>query len=199
MRIQTAVVLAINAAFISAVPLATSPAAAPAGTVIGDIVTGGAGCPQSSATVVVEPGNSTFEVSTPNLISTSDSSPRVKNCQVNIPITYPTGYQYGIQEIDYSGHETVPSGSSGTARGSFYFSGSSTTTSFNIPISSGTDADLAGTYVPAATDVVWSPCASGGSEQTAFNVNFVVSIGASSTVGSVSIGKSVVDLAWRTC
>jgi hypothetical protein len=199
MRFQIPIVLVTNAALISAVPLATSPTSAPAGTIIGTIISGGTGCQSGSGTAVVEPGNSTFDLSTPDLITTSTDVPPRNVCQFNIPITYPSGYQYGIQEIDYSGHETVPSGSSGSAMGSIYFSGNSATTSFSTPFSSDTDVDFAASYVPAATDVVWSPCASGSSVQAALNVQTEVRVGRGSAVGSVSIDKSVVKLEWRTC
>jgi hypothetical protein len=50
---------------------------------------------------------------------------RRRNCQLNVKLHYPQGWQFSILKADYRGHATIPKGSSGTCSATYYFSGSS--------------------------------------------------------------------------
>jgi hypothetical protein len=203
MKFQTCIILSANAAFISSAPVDSAyavPSIAPTGTTIGTVISAGTGCQSGSGTAIVDAGLSTFNLSTPNLkTSTTDSGALRKTCQFIIPITYPSGYQYAVEEFDVSGHETVPIGSTGTALGSFYFSGESTTKSFTTPLSGPSDANFAGAYAPDPVDLAWSECGKGVNTQALLNAKPEVRVGSSSALGAVSIDKSVIKLVWRAC
>lgn len=46
-----------------------------------------------------------------------------KNCQLNVAITYPGGFQYSILSADYRGYAALQKGVSGTLKSTYYFSG----------------------------------------------------------------------------
>ena len=48
-----------------------------------------------------------------------------KNCQLNIAMTYPGGWQFSIFKADYRGYANLPAGQKGVVRASYYFSGQS--------------------------------------------------------------------------
>ena len=47
-----------------------------------------------------------------------------KNCQLNVDITYPGGFQYSVLSADYRGYASLQKGVSGTLKSTYYFSGS---------------------------------------------------------------------------
>ena len=58
-----------------------------------------------------------------------------KNCQLNVAITYPSGWQFSIFKADYRGYANLPTGQKGVVRASYYFSGQSEQVSVNRPSS----------------------------------------------------------------
>lgn len=46
-----------------------------------------------------------------------------KNCQLNVDIEYPGGFQYSILSADYRGYAAIQKGVSGTLKSTYYFSG----------------------------------------------------------------------------
>jgi hypothetical protein len=48
-----------------------------------------------------------------------------KNCQLNVDIKYPGGFQYSILSADYRGYASLESGVSGVLKSNYYFSGQS--------------------------------------------------------------------------
>lgn len=66
-----------------------------------------------------------------------------KNCQLNIQIHYPGGFQFSVLSADYRGYAALESSKvSGLQKSTYYFSGQtaqfSTQTSFTGPMSQGT-------------------------------------------------------------
>jgi hypothetical protein len=60
-----------------------------------------------------------------------------KNCQLNVAITYPGGFQYSILSADYRGYAALQKGVSGTLKSTYYFSGmTEQASSPNSPINS---------------------------------------------------------------
>ena len=47
-----------------------------------------------------------------------------KNCQINVDIQYPGGFQYSILSADYRGYAAIQKGVTGTLKSTYYFSGS---------------------------------------------------------------------------
>lgn len=48
-----------------------------------------------------------------------------KNCQLNVKLRYPQGWQFSVFKADYRGHATLPHGATGTCKATYYFSGDS--------------------------------------------------------------------------
>jgi hypothetical protein len=46
-----------------------------------------------------------------------------KNCQLNVDIQYPGGFQYSILSADYRGFTAIDKGIEGTLKSTYYFSG----------------------------------------------------------------------------
>ena len=48
-----------------------------------------------------------------------------KNCQLNVKIKYPSGWQFSVFKADYRGYAQIPAGDTGTCKATYYFSGDS--------------------------------------------------------------------------
>jgi hypothetical protein len=46
-----------------------------------------------------------------------------KNCQLNVDLLYPGGFQYSILSADYRGYSAIQKGITGTLKSTYYFSG----------------------------------------------------------------------------
>jgi hypothetical protein len=46
-----------------------------------------------------------------------------KNCQLNVDIQYPGGFQYSVLSADYRGYASIQKGVTGTLKSTYYFSG----------------------------------------------------------------------------
>jgi hypothetical protein len=46
-----------------------------------------------------------------------------KNCQLNVDLLYPGGFQYSILSADYRGYSNIQKGVTGTLKSTYYFSG----------------------------------------------------------------------------
>jgi len=195
----------VAAAPLTNVELADSP---PAGSVtIEGVQAGGTGCPA---------GKVHAQISTDRTIMTllfdeyyASIGPGVartdnrKNCQINISLKYPGGFQYSILSADYRGYASIDKGVTGTLKSNYYFSGQtndvSTTYVFKGPVS----GDYLKHDEADSTSVVWSPCGANGM----LNVNTQVRLEASDTKASGLLTtdsvdfnfKQVVYVQWQKC
>ncbi len=48
-----------------------------------------------------------------------------KNCQLNVKLKYPQGWQFSVFKADYRGYAQIPTGDTGTCKATYYFSGES--------------------------------------------------------------------------
>lgn len=48
-----------------------------------------------------------------------------KNCQLNVKLKYPSGWQFSVFKADYRGYAQIPKGDTGTCKATYYFSGDS--------------------------------------------------------------------------
>ena len=46
-----------------------------------------------------------------------------KNCQLNLDVKYPAGFQYSIFSADYRGYAKLDAGVTGVQKSTYYFSG----------------------------------------------------------------------------
>lgn len=88
---------------------------------------GGSGCPSSSVgssisddkTVVTLIFDQYIAAVGPKVMVTDNR----KNCQLNLKLKYPGGYQYSILSADYRGYAALEAGVTGQQRSTYYFSG----------------------------------------------------------------------------
>jgi len=145
-----------------------------------------------------------------------------KNCQLNIELQYPGGFQYSILSTMYRGYVDVEKGVTGRQQNTYYFSGrklgpllsrkeKAHTNEYTEPnqISSGTDfkgpraGDYAITDAMPLTSTIWSPCG----VTTALNINSQVRLtttvpAASGVITDDSIDGKIafqVGVQWQAC
>ena len=47
-----------------------------------------------------------------------------KNCQLNVKLQFPQGWQFSVFKADYRGYANLPKGDTGSVNANYYFSGS---------------------------------------------------------------------------
>jgi hypothetical protein len=182
--------------------------APPAGSVkIRSVGYGGTGCPQGTMSSQISNDRTVvtliFDAYIASIgpgISVTESR---KNCQLNIDLDYPGGFQYSILSADYRGYSAIQKGVTGTLKSTYYFSGqtaqSSTTYKFEGPIT----GDYLKHDEADSTSIVWSPCGAAGM----LNINSQVRLEStvSSATGLLTTDstdlkfKQVVYVQWQKC
>lgn len=61
-----------------------------------------------------------------------DITEQRKNCQLNVDLLYPGGFQYSIFSADYRGYAAVSKGVTGTLKSTYYFSGQTTQVNLSL-------------------------------------------------------------------
>jgi len=206
-------ILVAFAALAIAMPAAEpGPAAAavspdPSQVYLNAITYGGTGCPQGSIGSFISADRQTFTLIFDSYVASIGPGVAItetrKNCQLNLDLRYPGGFQYSVFSTIYRGYVGLDKGVTATQSATYYFSGqtsqSTTSASFSGPVSKDyeIESDL------TLSSVVWSPCGS----PVALNVDSAVLLrsSASSATGQITDdsidGKItfVVDLQWQKC
>ena len=182
---------------------------APGGRITVDVVTvNGSGCPQGSAHATVSGDNTSFTVTYDRFLAEAGGNTDVvdsrKNCQINLAVNIPSGFTYAIARADYRGFGHLESGATGMQQASYYFSGSSETTSSAHELDGPYNATWQFTDQTAVSELVYKPCG----EQRNFNINAELRVSAGSnpnlksfmTMDSTRGGvETVFHFAWKQC
>lgn len=123
--------LAVAAPAPAAEPIEQTLATGPSGheVQITGIAFAGSGCPAGSVS-----GQLSSDLTTLTLLYSefiAQAGPGIapsqyrKNCQLNVKIRYPQGWQFSIFKADYRGYAQIPAGDTGTCKATYYFSGDS--------------------------------------------------------------------------
>ncbi|KAF2273102.1 uncharacterized protein EI97DRAFT_189272 [Westerdykella ornata] len=182
--------------------------APPAGQVtIRGVTYGGTGCPEgtvrhqiSSDRTIVTIIFDSYVASVGPGVPITDSR---KNCQLNVDIQYPGGFQYSILSADYRGYASLQKGVSGSLKSTYYFSGQSTQTSTQYDFVGPLTGDYLKHDEADSTSVVWSPCGAPGM----LNINSQVRLTSSNpqatgllTTDSTDLKfTQVVYVQWQKC
>ncbi|KAI4683683.1 uncharacterized protein J4E88_004860 [Alternaria novae-zelandiae] len=126
-----------------------------------------------------------------------------KNCQLNVDIEYPGGFQYSILSADYRGYSAIQKGVSGTLKSTYYFSGDTAQTSTEYKFDGPTNGDYLKHDEADSTSVVWAPCGTNGM----LNINSQVRLTSSnaSATGLLTTDSTdlkftqVVYVQWQKC
>ncbi|KAI5787297.1 hypothetical protein EDC01DRAFT_708243 [Geopyxis carbonaria] len=182
-------------------PLAAREAALdPSKVWIAEATYGGSGCPQGSTAPSLSADRTSidFTLNTSEYVATltDDIIESRKNCQLNVDLRVPAGWQYMVASSEFTGRVSISSGVEATQKATYYFAGDteqvSTSTTFEGPV--------AKNYaVKRGSTEVWSPCG----EVAALNVNSQVRLDGTGT-GYIagSINKTVtfnLGIKWRAC
>ncbi|KAF2792831.1 hypothetical protein K505DRAFT_338331 [Melanomma pulvis-pyrius CBS 109.77] len=163
----------------------------PPGTVqIKGITYGGNGCPQGTMSSQLSNDRTTVTLIFDSYIASIGPGIAVteqrKNCQLNVAITYPGGFQYSILSADYRGYANLQKG---------------TTTQYDFV------GPVIGDYLKHdeadSTSVVWSPCGAEGM----LNINSQVRMTATNTSATGLLTTDSTDLKfaqvvyvqWQAC
>jgi hypothetical protein len=88
---------------------------------------GGTGCPQGTVSSQISSDRTIMTLIFDSYIASIGPGISVteqrKNCQLNVDIAYPGGFQYSILSADYRGYSSIQKGVSGTLKSTYYFSG----------------------------------------------------------------------------
>ena len=169
----------------------------------------GSGCPQGTTAVAVSEDNTAFTVTYSAYLAqvggNSDPTAFRKNCQLNLVVHVPQGFTYAIASADYRGFASLQRGASGAQKASYYFQGSSNTTSKNHPLNGPYDDNWQANDTTEVAQLVWAPCG----VQRNFNINTELRVGAgTSAPGAVSFMtmdstdgdiSTVYHMAWEHC
>ncbi|OBT42040.1 hypothetical protein VE00_07440 [Pseudogymnoascus sp. WSF 3629] len=193
------------------VPVATGTSSSvrpnPSQVYINSISYGGTGCPQGSVGSFISDDRQTFTLIFDSYVAsigpTVAATENRKNCQLNLDLQYPSGFQYSIFTTQFRGYAALDKGVQGTQKATYYFSGQpeqvSSSTVFNGPLS--TDYSVSDS-VPF-TSTIWSPCG----QALPLNINSQVRL-TSSVTGATGLLTDdsidghitfVVGIQWQAC
>jgi len=196
-----------TAAFASPTGSAVQVSPDPTQVYINSIAYGGTGCPQGTVGSYISADRQTFTLIFDQFVASIGPGVAVaqsrKNCQLNLDLRYPSGFQYSIFNTAYRGYVGLDAGVTGQQATTFYFSGqtSQTTTSTNFkgPVS----GDYEAVDNADLTSLVWSPCGA----QAALNLNSQVRLTSSNSAASGLITDDSIDgkitfivgVQWQKC
>jgi len=159
--------LAPLAAALPSLPTVEVGDAPPAGTVkIRGVSYGGTGCPQGTMSSQISSDRSVVTLIFDSYIASIGPGISVteqrKNCQLNVDLEYPGGFQYSILSADYRGYSAIQKGVTGTLKSTYYFSGQTAQTSTTYKFEGPTNGDYLKHDEADSTSIIWSPCGAAG-------------------------------------
>jgi len=167
---------------------------------------GGTGCPSGSVGTSISNDRQSLTLIFDSFVASTGPGVPVtesrKNCQLNVNLRYPSGFQYSITTFDYRGFVQLPVGAVAEQKATYYFQGEfkqgNSGTKFTGPVSKDY---LVRDTVPTVS-VVWSSC----SRVVPMNVNAQVRIfapsGTSAQITTDSVDAKVttiLGISWREC
>jgi len=167
----------------------------------------GSGCPSGTVASQLSTDKTTLTLIYDDFIAQSGKNipPKDyrKNCQLNVKLRYPQGWQFSVFKADYRGHATLPHGATGTCKATYYFSGDSKQMSSTKTFKGPMDEDYLKTDTFGVSSTVWSPCGAEGM----LNINSAIQLSpldsekrALLTSESTDLKfKQIQYLQWRKC
>ena len=156
--------LALLGTLVAALPSYTIPDASPSGheVTIEGIAFAGSGCPAGSVAGQLSSDQTTITLLYDSFVAQAGegipASNYRKNCQLNIKIKYPSGWQFSVFKADYRGYAALPAGDTGTCKATYYFSGDSRQISSTMTLTGPYNDNYIKTDQFGVDSTVWSPC-----------------------------------------
>lgn len=129
---------------------------------IAGITYGGSGCKQGTVGIKLSEDRKTFTLIFDEYIATI--GPKIpiqdsrKNCQINVDMHYPGGFQYSVMNTDYRGFVELDEGVKGTQKATYYFTGDQKQTSLETNFHGPVSMDYLTHDEVDFTSVIWAPC-----------------------------------------
>ncbi|KAF3170036.1 hypothetical protein TWF106_011393 [Orbilia oligospora] len=206
MKFSATVIATSLLALVSAAPTTKADLPDPTKVWVQKIITGGTGCPAGTVSQQISNDRSTFTLIFDQYVASIGPGIPItesrKNCQLNVHLNYPAGWQYSVFSATYRGYAQLERGQFGTQKSTYYFSGDSHQTSTQTDFTGPFNRDYAFTDNVDQTSNVWSPCGREG----LLNINSQVRLTGDNkktgllTTDSVD-GKftQILGFAWRRC
>ncbi|KAK6082409.1 secreted protein [Seiridium cupressi] len=157
------------------VPTSDGPAP-PSGVTIEGISYAGSGCNAGSVAGAISNDLSTVTLLYDSFIAQAGSGIQPaearKNCQLNLQLKLPQGWQFSVFKADYRGYAYLQKGDKGVIKSTYYFSGDSTQVSAQQTLKGDYDDNYLKTDEFGLESTVWSPCG----EEGLLNVNSEVRV-----------------------
>ncbi|KAK4654044.1 hypothetical protein QC762_400620 [Podospora pseudocomata] len=122
----------------------------------------GSGCPAGTVSGQLSSDLTTITLLYANFVAQAgqgiSASNYRKNCQLNVKIKYPQGYQFSVFKADYRGYAQIPAGDTGTCKATYYFSGDSKQITSTLTLKGPYDDNYLKTDTFGVESTVWSPC-----------------------------------------
>jgi len=179
----------------------------PGSVTIKGVSYGGTGCPQGTMSSQISSDRSIVTLIFDSYIASVGPGIAVteqrKNCQLNVDLVYPGGFQYSVLSADYRGYSAIQKGVTGTLKSTYYFSGQTAQTSTEYKFEGPVTGDYLKHDEADSTSVVWSPCGAAGM----LNINSQVRLESksSSATGLLTTDSTdlkftqVVYVQWQKC
>lgn len=173
-----------------------------------DVVTvNGSGCPAGTAAVASADDRTAFTVTYSQYLAQAGagSSPTDfrKNCQLNLRVSYPQGFTYGIAQADYRGFANLQYGATGTEKGNYYFQGMSSGASRSHVFYGPHSDNWQATDKSEVSAIVYAPCG----ERRHLNINTELRVNAGSSKNNSFMTMDSTDssvstkyhFSWKRC
>lgn len=181
---------------------------APGGVTLRSFAYAGSGCAADAVTGNFPVDGNSFDIAWSGFnAEVGNGAPlrdKRKNCQINLDLDIPAGWQYTVKSVEYTGEVKLDTGVQGVASSSYYFQGSANTVRFNSLFEGPEDRVFQIRDTLASANQVWSPCGGGRSLNVNVSVRLDNSTDSSGT-GSLFFGDvdglagTHLELDWRTC
>ncbi|KAK3215910.1 hypothetical protein GRF29_8g1492576 [Pseudopithomyces chartarum] len=185
----------IPAALAASIPNVNLGEAPPAGQVtIRGVKYGGTGCPQGTLSYQLSADKTLITLIFDSYIASIGPgialAEQRKNCQLNVDIQYPGGFQYSVLSADYRGYASIQKGVTGSLKSTYYFSGQTDQSSTEYTFTGPVTGDYLKHDTADSVSTVWSPCGASGM----LNINSQVRLTASDTKATGLLTTDSTDL-----
>ena len=167
---------------------------------------GGSGCPQGTVSQNFNDDRTAFTLLFDSYVASMGPGVPLtesrKNCQLNIGLRIPQGWQYSWATVDYRGYMNLDAGVTATQSATYYFQGSQMQSRLATNFRGPADRDYILSDAFPVETLVWSDCGA----RANVNINSAISVsGPRSSQGLMTTDsidgkvKQIYSMQWRRC
>eukprot|EP01126_Amoeba_proteus_P038754 TRINITY_DN4055_c0_g1_i3.p1 TRINITY_DN4055_c0_g1~~TRINITY_DN4055_c0_g1_i3.p1 ORF type:complete len:204 (+),score=23.86 TRINITY_DN4055_c0_g1_i3:214-825(+) len=166
----------------------------------------GTGCPAGSVAQVIDPSRTVFTLIFDRFIAQDgpnvDYSETTKNCQINVDLRVPQGWQYSIVSVDYRGYAKLDPSAVGIHQTLYYWAGNDQTALSREVINGPIEENYQIRHQFGLESLIWSEC----NAVRSLNINARISVTAEGNDRGLITNDSVDGkfrqiqrLMWKRC